>query len=366
MPEDDHDSEYGLSVAKEVREIEPPAIDYLPPAPQHYRPRIGLIGTGGISEMHLRAYQACGWDVVGMTSRTLAKAESRRDEFFPEAKVYTDSQALLSDPDIDVVDITPHPQERLPILEAAIDAGKHILSQKPFVLDPAEGVRLAEKAERKGVKLAVNQNGRWAPHFAYIRQAIDTGLIGEVTSVDFVLQWDQTWVAGNPDFEKIHHLILFDFAIHWFDIASCFMGDRRAESVYACATKFGAQSFGPPALASAIIEYPGAQVRMAFHAHTQLGEEDCTTVVGTEGTLRSRGPGLNEQPEMELYLPDGQARVPLQGCWFESGFQGAMGELLCAIEEDREPYHSAANNLRSLELCLAAIESADSGEVKRL
>jgi predicted dehydrogenase len=101
---------------------------------------------------------------------------------------------------------------------------------------------------------------------------------------------------------------------------------------------------------------------MSFNAHTKYGEEDATTVVGTKGTLRSRGPGLNNQPEMEVHLDDGSAKVPLEGSWFESGFRGTMGELLCAIEEDREPVHSARTNLKSLELCFAALESANTGK----
>ncbi len=72
---------------------------------------------------------------------------------------------LVAD-DIEVVDITPHPVERVPILLAAIEPGKHVLSQKPFVLDLGEGEELAEQ---KGVRLAVNQNGRWAPHFCHDR-----------------------------------------------------------------------------------------------------------------------------------------------------------------------------------------------------
>ena len=91
-----------------------------------------------------------------------------------------------------------------------------------------------------------------------------------------------------------------------------------------------------------------------------------TTIVGTKGTLRSRGPGLNDQPQMEVHLEEGKAVVPLDGCWFENGFEGTMGELLCAIEEDRQPSNSARNNLRTLELVFAAVESADSGAVVRI
>ena len=65
---------------------------------------------------------------------------------------------------------------------------------------------------------------------------------------------------------------------------------------------------------------------------------------------------------MEVHLEEGSVTVPLEGSWFESGFRGTMGELLCAIEDDREPNHSARDNLRSLELCFAALKSADSGQ----
>ena len=136
------------------------------------------------------------------------------------------------------------------------------------------------------------------------------------------------------------------------------MEDQEPKSIFASTLHHAEQVYNPPALASVIIEYPQTQVRMSFNAHCTRGEEDVTTVVGTKGTLRSRGSGLNEQPEMEVHLQNGSVTVPLDGCWFESGFQGTMGELLSSIEEDRQPYHSAENNLHTLELCFAAIESA--------
>ncbi len=350
---------YGLSPEKVIRTIPTPKIDYLPQKPKTYHPNIGIIGTGGISDFHLKNYKILGLNVVAIANRTLSKAEQRRDQFYPEAQVYTDYREILRRDDIEVVDITPHPEDRLPIVKEALQAKKHVLSQKPFVLDINKGRELVEIARKNNVRLAVNQNGQWAPHFSYMRTAIRSGLIGRPVSVDFSLQWDQTWVAGNPGFESIKHMILFDFAIHWFDIAASFMEGQKPLRVYASAVKYETQKYRPPALASCIIDYEQAQVRMAFNAHTLLGEEDVTTIVGTKGTLRSRGPGLNNQPEMEVYLQEGQVKVPLEGSWFENGFQGTMGELLCAIEENREPLNSAENNLKSLELCFAALESAN-------
>ena len=187
------------------------------------------------------------------------------------------------------------------------------------------------------------------------------GLIGEVTSIDFSLQWDQTWTQGIPSCEEMKHLILFDFAIHWFDITACLMNVQKPVSIFASVARHAGQVFKPPALASLSIEYPDTQVRMSFNAHCKQGEEDVTTVVGTKGTLRSRGPGLNEQSSMDVFLEEGSATVPLHGCWFASGLQGSMGELLSALEEDRAPNHSARNNLKTLDLCFNAIKSADNG-----
>lgn len=355
--------DYGLSPEKSSRQISPPKINYYPQKPKSYNPKIGLIGTGGISDFHLKNYAAFGLDVVAIANRTLSKAAQRRDQFYPNAEIYDDYTKILERDDIEVVDITPHPKDRLPIVKEALQAKKHVLSQKPFVLDLDDGKELVKIAKENNVKLAVNQNGRWAPHFSYMRAAIRSGLIGRPLSVDFSLQWDQTWVAGNPGFENIKHMILFDFAIHWFDIAACFMEGEEATGVYASAVRYKEQKFTPPALASCIIDYEQAQVRMAFNAHTLLGEEDATTIVGTKGTLRSRGPGLNDQPIMEIFTEEGEVKVPLEGSWFESGFKGTMGELLCAIEENREPANSAENNLKSLALCFAALESANQKKV---
>ena len=103
--------------------------------PRSWRPRIALVGAGGISAAHLAAYRDYGFDVAVVCSRTLQRAVARRDEFFPDAEATDDVARTLGRDDIEVVDLTPHPGERLALIEAALGAGKHVLSQKPFVLD---------------------------------------------------------------------------------------------------------------------------------------------------------------------------------------------------------------------------------------
>ncbi|MBN1247528.1 MAG: Gfo/Idh/MocA family oxidoreductase [Anaerolineae bacterium] len=360
VPEDD----YAGARSETLASLEAPDLRYQPTDPKSYRPAIGLIAAGGITGHHLPAYRAAGYNVVAICDLIMERAVDRRDTFYPEAEVTTDYRDVLARDDVEVVDIATHPPERVALIEAALLAGKHVLSQKPFVLDLTTGERLCELAERQGVKLAVNQNGRWAPHVAYMRQAVAAGLLGDLTSADLAVHWDHSWVKGTP-FDEIYDLVLYDFAIHWFDMLTCYFGDRRPERVYAAIGYAAGQTPKPPLLAHVLVDYPTAQATMNFNAFTQFGPYDRTTLIGTKGTAQSTGTGLQEQT-LEIFTQEGVMRPELQGQWFDDGFHGTMGELLCAIEENRTPYHNAADNLRSLELAFAAIASSHDGQPKRV
>ncbi|HYD84939.1 MAG TPA: Gfo/Idh/MocA family oxidoreductase, partial [Opitutus sp.] len=127
--------------AEAASEMSAPALAYEPPMPKRYRPRIGLIGCGGITQHHLRAYRDAGWDVVAFYDPVHEMAEKRRAEFYPQAHVCSSVAELLARPALDVVDIATHAGVRGLLIEQAIAAGKHVLSQKPFVLELAEGRR---------------------------------------------------------------------------------------------------------------------------------------------------------------------------------------------------------------------------------
>ena len=77
---------------------------------------------------------------------------------------------------------------------------------------------------------------------------------------------------------------------------------------------------------------------------------------GTDGTIRGSVLGGDF---VELEKDGVSSRYELEGQWFPDGFGGTMGELLCAIAEDREPFNSARHNLLSLQMTLAACQSAD-------
>jgi len=358
----DNEGEYGLAEIVELEETTAPDLPYKPNDPETYDPNIALIGTGGISEQHLSAYTDAGYSIVALCNRTKQKAVDRNKQFDLDADIYTDYRSVLSRDDIDVVDLLPHPKQRESLIEATLNAGKHVLSQKPLTVDIDFGERMVDLADEQGVTFAVNQNGRWAPHWSYIRQAIDDGLIGEPHGIQFNVDWDHNWIK-DTEHDDLEHAILYDFAMHWFDILSCFMGEREPKRVFASFVKSPSQEASPPMLGQAMVEYDDAQASLSFDADTKLGPEDRTFVSGTEGTIMSEGPDLEEQT-VTLYTEEGYATPTLEGAWFPDGFHGAMAELLSAIEADREPSNSARNNIKSLELCFAAVASAEDHEPK--
>jgi predicted dehydrogenase len=116
-------------------------------------------------------------------------------------------------------------------------------------------------------------------------------------------------------------------------------------------------------LAQAIMEFDGGQASLVFDAHVKYGQQNRTYVAGTTGTITSLGSNLDKQ-QVTLHTGEGVASPTLSGTWFDNGFHGTMAELLCAIEEGREPMNSARDNLRSLALCFATIAAATDGSAK--
>ena len=207
------------------------------------------------------------------------------------------------------------------------------------------------------MKLAVNQNGRWAPHLAWLRGAVASGLIGEVTGLRVAIRWNHGWISGTP-FEAVDDLVLWDFGIHWFDFLVSVIGDR-ALRVHATTARAAGQTVRPPLLAQALVSFPGGQASLIFDGDTRYGPQDSTVVIGARG--RFPAAGRTSASNRSNCRPKPASRGALEGSWFNDGFAGAMGELLCAIEEDREPLNSARGNLASIRLCQAAVRSSRTG-----
>ena len=351
------DDQYAL-VAAAVPEIDAPALPYMPPAIER-DVRLAIIGCGGIASTHLAAYQSRGWKVVAFCDIDKNRAQSRAEQFFPDALVTDNPEDIFALSNLDAIDIATHTRHRPPLLRRAIECGHHMLSQKPFVTDIQTGSELISLATGKGVMLCVNQNGRFAPHFSYIRELVTSGTLGRITSIHTQIHWNHTWIAGTP-FAKMRDIVLYDFGIHWFDFVASLLPVDAAVTVTAFRGDPRDDLGLPPLEATAVVEWPGGRATMSFDAGCLYGSGDSTTVIGTDGSVTSTGPDLGTQT-LSVHLKSGRATPNLEGKWFNDGFAGTMAELLDASATGRVARNGAEGNLRSLMLCFAAIESANTG-----
>ncbi|MEY3602551.1 MAG: hypothetical protein RL169_1795 [Armatimonadota bacterium] len=352
------DDQYAL-VAATVEEIAAPVLPYAP-AIIDRDVRIALIGCGGIASTHLAAYQSRGWKVVAFCDIDKNRAQARADQFFPDAFVTDNPEEIFALDGLDAIDIATHTRHRPPLLRRAIECGHHVLSQKPFVTDIHVGEELIALAEEKGVMLCVNQNGRFAPHFSYIRELVTSGTLGTITGIHTQIHWNHTWIAGTP-FAQMRDIILYDFAIHWFDFVASLLPIDAEVTVTAFRGAPRVDLALPALEATAVVEWPGGRATVSFDAGCLYGSGDSTTVIGTDGSVTSTGPDGGTQ-EVTLNLAAGRAKPDLVGKWFNDGFAGTMAELLDASTHGRKARNDAEGNLRSLMLCFAAIESADTGK----
>jgi predicted dehydrogenase len=330
-------------------------VPYQPQVPKDKSVGIGVIGCGGITRgQHIPAYKAQGFRIVAVADISEENAK-KAAEIAGGVPYFTDHRKLLERKDVQVVDAATHPSPRMGIIRDALNAGKDVLSQKPFVLDLKDGRELVALAKKKKKLLAVNQNGRWAPPWKVAQEWIRTGAIGDVMTVRHHCHWNHNWVAGRS-FDKLKHVILYDYSIHWFDITCCWLAGHLPKTILGANIKAPNQKALHPLLAHAAADYGDMLASWVFDASCVTSQPGEFRVEGTKGTLVG-----NEVDSIELRTSDGVFKPQLQGKWFPDGFKGTMGELLCAREEGRQPSNSAEDNLRSLQLCFAACQSADRG-----
>ncbi len=324
---------------------------------------IAILGCGRIAQdAHLPAYTAAGLEVAGVWSRDTEAMTTIRDRFPSIGRVYASPEELLADPDVAVVDIATPVAARDEWIAAAVAAGKHVLAQKPLTLDPDGLEPVLAEADARGLKVAVNQNGRWAPAWRAATLLLRQGAIGDVFAVTHLHDKPLPPIAGTP-FDDLDHMLVSDYLLHWIDISRVWLGGRTAATVQATDARLPGQpaaAKNPWAASIAITCADGARAEMRVTGNVRTVTPSCPFWIhGTTGTIR----GSVLYGSDRVSLDDGETVTdhPLAGQWFTDGFAGTMGELLCAIAEDRQPENAARENLATVRLMLAALASTRDG-----
>lgn len=178
--------------------------------------QVGLIGYG----LAGAAFHAPLIDAVAGL-RLASVVTSRRDVVardWPEATVVADPAALFADHAIDLVVIATPDHLHAPLAQAALEAGKSVVIDKPFVTDPADGAALIALAEAQGLMLSAFHNRRWDGDFLTARAVLDSGALGEIALAE--LRWDRFRPAIKPGWRETAGAgLLNDLGPHLLDQA---------------------------------------------------------------------------------------------------------------------------------------------------
>ncbi|WP_282935308.1 Gfo/Idh/MocA family oxidoreductase [Paenibacillus sp. RC67] len=343
-------------------------IDYKPMLPKDMSRGIGIIGAGEIVvQAHLPAYRMAGFRVVGIYDTDRSKAEMAVRNH-SDMIVFTTLEELFHHPEVQIVDIAVPAQFQPEIAKKAARLGKHILCQKPLAESYAEARTLVDVCSSLSIKAAVNQQMRWSPGIQASRSIVKRRWLGEPLQASIQVNVRTPW-ENWPWLTQITTLEIMYHSIHYLDSVRYVLG-LQPEYVYADGARLPGQPYRGETRTMIHLKFPG-ETRALIHDNHNNGmpQDDWYATFrfeGTEGTVKGTNGALYDYPSgredtLSLYsnrLQRGCMYTPqLEGRWFPHAFMGTMGELMRAIEEDREPENSIKDNLITLQTVFAAYRS---------
>jgi predicted dehydrogenase len=355
-------------------------LEYLPRLPRERGRGIGCVGAGFImSDCHLPAYRAASFRPVAIHSRTRTRAEeTARRHAIP--RVHDRLEALIDDPEVEVVDIAVPPNEQLGVVRAiaARKGGvKAVLSQKPLGMSLAEAREIVALCEDAGIVLGVNQNMRYDPSIRGLKCVLERGYLGEPVLATIEMRAIPHWMPWQRQYDWLTLRIM---SIHHLDSFRFLFGDP--DRIFASARPDPRTTFPhQDGICLYILEWENGMRASAWDdvwtgpAREGAEPDICIRwrVEGTEGIARGTI-GWPEYPHRRpstldfttTHRPGYWLQPRWPEVWFPDAFVGPMAMLLRALEEDAEPEISGRDNLKTMALVDAAYRSLSEGRAVRL
>ncbi len=350
--------------------------------------RVGVIGVGFGATVHVPAFQSEGWDVRAISSRREDRVQRAAAEL-GVADAMTDWRALVARDDLDAIAVSTPPAAHLEIVTAALEAGKHVLCEKPFALSAAEAASMLALANQRGRTAMVAHEFRHAPQRAQIRELLDAGAIGEpqIASLELFMGrpagptppptgWASRAAEGGGFLGGLgSHFV--DGLRHWFGDVATVSGtlatlrpdrlDRETGTVV--------QADSDDTFAFTLTFQSGVVATMTASSMVSPGLGGRITVSGTGGVLVATQGGFNPEPDgvvlvaaaadtapsaipmPERFRPIEDSRDPRM-----AAFRLLVRDFETGIDEGRSPAPNFEDGLRCQEVLDAIRESARTGQ----
>jgi predicted dehydrogenase len=244
------------------------------------RIKVGVIGTGFIGPSHIEALRRLGnIDVVALAEYSDDAAKSK-SKVLGIDQHYGDYRELLKNKEIQSVHICSPNYLHYEMAKAALNAGKHVVCEKPLAVSVSEAEKLVELAEKSGLVNAVNFNIRYYPLNRQIRLMVDKGDVGEIFAVQgsYLQDWlfypaDYNWRLEPERSGKSRAVA--DIGSHWMDLIEFVTGLRIVEvcSDFATFHKIRKKPLKP------VETYAGKVLKPEDYQDIPINTEDYATVL---------------------------------------------------------------------------------------
>lgn len=326
--------------------------------PQEHKLPVAVVGAGEIVDLaHLPAYAAHGLEVVGITDMNRERAaDVAKRHGIP--RVYESVEEIAADADVPVADIAVYPWAQGEIATQLLDAGKHLLCQKPLSYDLSEAEAVVAHAEQFDRRLAVNLQLRYSEGIAATKAMVAAGWIGEPIEVSFDFHVYTPWEhwAWVTDLDRLD---LRQHTIHYLDAVRYIVGEPH----YA----FGTQAKEPSqpekgdTRTISVLEFDGERraCLKVFHKNRTGDPKAEFRFDGTEGSIRGTVGLMYNYPygrvdTVELssrVIPtDGWVPYPVTTRWIPNAFIGPMASLLGAVATKTQPLTNGRDHLKTMRL----------------
>ena len=193
--------------------------------------KAAVFGTGFMGRVHTEAIRRLGnVEVIAIASLDVS-SQRRLAEQFKVEQVESDYLKVLANPSVDAVHICAPNNQHFPMAMAAMEAGKHVVCEKPLALTVEEATALVAAADKLGRRNCLNHNLRYYPLVQQIRQLRLTGELGDILVVQGT--YSQDWLLYDTDYnwrveagEGGELRCMADIGSHWFDMAEHVSGQR--------------------------------------------------------------------------------------------------------------------------------------------
>ena len=323
----------------------------------------GLIGASDIAKT--RMIEAINGQPDSAVVAVMSASEERAKRYAAENGIphhYSSVEALLANPDVDVVYVSTTNERHKGEVALAAKAGKHVLCEKPLALNMADAREMLESCRQANVVLGTNHHLRNAVTHRAIRRLIKEGAIGRplaarVFHAGYLPPRLQGWRLNNAE---AGGGVILDITVHDADTLH-FVLDDDAEEVVALSGRQGlAQGGIEDAVMGAIRFRSGllAQFHDAFTIkHTRTGLE----VHGSEGSLFGEDV-MTQEPQGRIFLQREGTREEVELGTHENLYGHQVSHFNAAVNGKGKPFATGEDGLRSLAVGTAVLESTRTGQ----